>query len=118
MHAGFQTLRAACPFNARARRRRVAQTPELLADIARIDNIWRESREQFGAGGPWLFGDYSIADAMYSSVVLRFNTYGAELSPVASAYLATVLADPPLIEWLQAAQAEPEHIDYLDAVGR
>jgi glutathione S-transferase len=118
MHAGFQTLRAACPFNARARRRRVAQTPELLADIARIDNIWRESREQFGAGGPWLFGDYSIADAMYSSVVLRFNTYGAELSPVASAYMATVLADPPLIEWLQAAQAEPEHIDYLDAVGR
>jgi hypothetical protein len=55
---------------------------------------------------------------MYSSVVLRFNTYGAELSPVSAAYMASTLADPPLVEWLQAAEAESERIEYLDAVGR
>ena len=118
MHSGFQALRTACPFNARARGRRVAQTPELRADIARIDDVWRESPQQFGQGGPWLFGDYSIADAMYSAVALRFNTYGASLSSASSSYLTTVLADPPLIEWLQAADAETERVEYLDAVGR
>jgi glutathione S-transferase len=118
MHSGFQALRAACPFNARAHGRRVAETPELRGDIERIDTLWRESREQFGHDGPWLFGDYSIADAMYSSVVLRFNTYGTALSPASSAYIATVLADAPLIEWLEAAAAETQRVESIDAAGR
>jgi glutathione S-transferase len=117
MHAGFQALREACPFNARARGRRVAESAELRANIERIDTIWRECREQFGRGGPWLFGDYSIADAMYSSVAVRFNTYGAALSPASSAYLATVLSDPPLIEWLKAAEIESQRVESIDAAG-
>lgn len=118
MHSGFQALREACPFNARARERRVARTPELEANVRRIDEMWADCRRRFGSGGPWLCGDYSIADAMYSSVVLRFNTYGAELSPASREYLNTVLADPALIDWLRAAESEPHRVESIDAVGR
>jgi glutathione S-transferase len=117
MHSGFLPLRTSCPFNARARGKRVAESPELRADIERIDDIWRETRELFGQGGPWLFGDYSIADAMYSSVVLRFRTYGIDLSAPSSTYRNTVLSDPPLLEWLRAAHAEPLRVEAIDSVG-
>jgi glutathione S-transferase len=110
-------LRSACPFNARAVGKRVGQAPELRADIERIDNMWRETREQFGQGGPWLFGDYSIADAMYSSVVLRFRTYSIDVSAPSSAYRNTVLSDPPLLEWLRAAHAETLRVESIDSVG-
>ena len=77
MHSGFVNLRTEWPMNARARNRRTIATPGLEADIDRVDEIWNDCRRRFGASGPWLFGDYSIADAMYAPVVLRFNTYGA-----------------------------------------
>jgi glutathione S-transferase len=93
--------------NARARNRHVALTPALAADIARIDAIWNDCRRRFGADGPWLFGDYSIADAMYAPVVLRFNTYGARISEPARSYMAAVLEDAALKQWMQAAQQEP-----------
>lgn len=118
MHSGFQALRDACPFNARARNRRVPQIPELVSNVRRIDEMWADCRQRFGRGGPWLCGDYSIADAMYSSVVLRFNTYGAELSPLSREYLDTALADPPLIDWLRAAESESHRVESIDAVGR
>ena len=106
MHSGFTTLRSLWPMNARARNRRTAMTAALEADVERIDEIWNDCRARFGAGGPWLFGEYSIADAMYAPVVLRFNTYGAAaVSQTARWYMASVLEDPPLQEWLQAAQA-------------
>ena len=117
MQSGFQTLRATCPFNVRAHGKRVIQGPELRSDIERIDTIWRETREQFGQGGPWLFGEYSIADAMYSSVMLRFRTYGIDLSGPSSAYRNTVLADPPLLEWMRAAHTETLRVEAIDSVG-
>lgn len=107
MHAGFRTLRKLWPMNARALGRRTQEPPGLLADVARIDQLWNECRARHGAGGPWLLGEYSIADAMYAPVVLRFRTYGARVSPVAQAYMETVLADPAMREWLAAAAAEP-----------
>ena len=108
MHAGFPNLRALWPMNARARNRRTAMTAALAADIERIDEIWNDCRHRFGSGGPWLFGpDYSIADAMYAPVVLRFNTYGARVSDTARWYMASVLEDAALQEWLRAARAEP-----------
>jgi glutathione S-transferase len=107
MHAGFAALRNAWPMNARARNRHVALTPALEADIARIDAIWSDCRRRFGGDGPWLFGDYSIADAMYAPVVLRFNTYGARISEPARLYMAGVLGDVALKQWMQAAQEEP-----------
>ncbi len=106
MHSGFANLRALWPMNARARNRRTAMTGLLQADIGRIDEIWNDCRARFGAGGPWLFGEYSIADAMYAPVALRFNTYGADISQTARWYIASVLEDPVMQEWLAAAKRE------------
>ena len=117
MHSGFQTLRNECPMNVRARNRRVAPTPELSADIARIDGIWSECRETHGAGGGWLFGDFSIADAMFAPVVFRFQTYGAALSAVSQSYLSHALADPDLLEWHESAAKEGHPLPLVDAVG-
>jgi glutathione S-transferase len=109
MHSGFAHLRSEWPFNARARNRRPALTPNLEADIDRIDEIWIDCRRKFGESqdGPWLFGEYTIADAMYAPVVLRFNTYRAQVSDTTRWYMAAVLEDAPLQEWVQAAQKEP-----------
>jgi glutathione S-transferase len=107
MHSGFSALRSLWPMNARARNRRAAVTAALEADVERIDQIWNDCRSRFGSGGPWLFGEYSIADAMYAPVVLRFNTYGARISQTARWYMASVLEDGALQEWLQAAKLEP-----------
>jgi glutathione S-transferase len=107
MHSGFANLRMEWPLNSRARNRRTAITPSLEADVERIDEIWNDCRRRFGAAGPWLFGEYSIADAMYAPVVLRFNTYGAQISQTARWYIATALEDATLQEWVQAAQGEP-----------
>ncbi|HWX70261.1 MAG TPA: glutathione S-transferase family protein [Steroidobacteraceae bacterium] len=107
MHSGFTTLRSLWPMNARARNRRTAVTAALEADVERIDQIWNDCRVRFGGDGPWLFGEYSVADAMYAPVVLRFNTYGAHISQTARWYMASVLEDAALQEWLAAAKQEP-----------
>ena len=107
VHSGFTTLKSLWPMNARARNRHTAITVALEADIERIDEIWNDCRVRFGAGGPWLFGEYSVADAMHAPVVLRFNTYGARISQAARWYMASVLEDAPLQEWLAAAKQEP-----------
>jgi glutathione S-transferase len=106
MHSGFSNLRTLWPMNARARNRRTALTAALEADVERIDEIWNDCRARFGAGGPWLFGEYSIADAMYAPVALRFNTYGASISQAARWYIASVLEDAAMQEWLAAAKQE------------
>jgi glutathione S-transferase len=107
MHSGFVNLRSEWPMNARARNRRTPMTPSLEADIDRVEEIWGDCRSRFGkSGGPWLFGEYCVADAMYAPVVLRFNTYGAQLSEAARWYMATVIEDPAMQEWVRAAQDE------------
>lgn len=106
MHAGFSILRSQWPMNARATGRRTAPSPERSAEIARIEQLWNECRTRHGAGGPWLFGEYSVADAMYAPVVLRLRTYGAHVRDATAAYMATVLADAHMREWLSAAAAE------------
>ena len=111
MHSGFGNLRTEWPMNARARNRRTVITPGLEADIDRVDEIWNDCRRRFGAAGPWLFGEYSIADAMYAPVVLRFNTYGAQISETARWYMAAALEDAALQSWLAAAKAEPWRIE-------
>jgi glutathione S-transferase len=115
MHSGFETLRTLCPMNVRARNVKVRMTPELANDIARIDRIWSGTRHRFGSGGPWLFGEYSAADAMYAPVALRFRTYGAELSARSRDYLETVLSDPLLGEWFAAVEADDHVLPYIEA---
>ena len=106
MHSSFGVLRSQWPMNARAEGRKTAPNPERAAEIARIEDLWNDCRARFGAGGPWLFGEYSVADAMYAPVVLRFRTYGPRLRDSSTAYMATVLADAHLRDWLASAAAE------------
>ena len=107
MHSGFATLRALWPMNARARNRHTAHDAATRGGRrAHRCRSGTTAGRASAAGGPWLFGDYSIADAMFAPVVLRFNTYGAvAISPAARWYMASVLEDAALQEWLQAAKA-------------
>src|SRR5271167_1660581 len=117
MHSGFQSLRNEMPMNVRARKRHVALTSPLQADIARIDEIWAGCRQQYGSGGSWLFGEFSIADAMFAPVMFRFQTYGADLRPASQAYLRHALEDPILREWQNAAAQEGHVLADVDRVG-
>ncbi len=100
MHSGFMALRQQMPMNLQARERQVPMRPELAADIARIEAIWQQTRQAFGATGPWLFGDWSIADAFFTPVAARFRSYGVTLGAEAAAYQQTLLSDPALALWL------------------
>ena len=110
MHAGFVPLRTAMPMNLRARGRKAVPSVELESDIARIKSIWRELRMQYAGAGPWLFGSYSIADAMYAPVVFRFLTYGVGEPGAVDEYVKTVSRDPLVQAWLRAAELEQEVI--------
>ncbi len=110
MHSGFTALRKAMPMNIRGRGRHVATSPELEADIARIQNIWRDLRTQYAGSGSWLFGDYSIADAMFAPVVFRFLTYGVNEQGVLQEYMKTVVGDAHMQEWMRASELEQEMI--------
>ena len=96
----------------RAREPRMAMTDGLRADVTRIDTIWTETRAQFGQGGPFLFGDWCAADAVYAPVVTRFRTYDLPRSETASAYMDAVLAHPLMVQLEAEAEAEPWWIRY------
>jgi glutathione S-transferase len=117
MHSGFQALRNECPMNVRARNRRVPLTPGLQTDVSRIDEIWSGCRKEHGGGGSWLFGDFSIADAMFAPVFFRFQTYGATLSPASQTYLSHALQDPDLRDWQDAASQEGRPLLQVDRLG-
>ncbi len=107
MHAGFPALREQWPMQAADIGLSVPLDQAARADVARVEAIWSDCRARCGTGGPWLFGArYSIADAMYAPVALRFNTYGAQLSGAAAEYLRHVLHDPHLLEWIHEAREE------------
>lgn len=109
MHAGFRELRTAMPMNLGRDFAGRGRTPGALSDIARIQTIWREARERFGAGGAYLFGaEFGAADAMYAPVVARFLAYRPELSRLANEYCAAVRSHPLVGAWYRAAAAEPE----------
>lgn len=118
MHSGFTALRANMPMNFRRRRDRPTATPEtnaaIDADIMRITTIWRDCRARFGAGGPFLFGAFSAADAMYAPVVSRLRTYGVEVDPDSRAYMDAVWSHPPMTDWGGAAEGEPPIPKYDD----
>ncbi|MGI4745605.1 MAG: glutathione S-transferase [Janthinobacterium lividum] len=109
MHAGFRPLRLAIPMNlGRDRPLSAGIAPDVQADIDRLDYLWSTTRATYGAGGSFLFGaDFTVADAMFAPVVARFSSYGVSLSTAASAYRDAVLAHPLMLEWYEAAAAEP-----------
>jgi glutathione S-transferase len=114
MHAGFAALRRHLPMNLRSSFPNRGVTPEVQEDIDRIVALWRDCRRRFGAGGPYLFGASTIADAMYAPVVSRLRTYAVGLDADAQRYCDAVWAWPALQEWAAAAQREPMVIPRLE----
>ena len=107
MHAGFRALRRLLPMNVSRSPMPRALDADARADVARIEAIWSECRARFDAGGPFLYGAFSAADAMYAPVVWRFHTYTVEVNAVARAYMRTLMALPAWHEWRDAARREP-----------
>jgi len=108
MHAGFQALRQHLPMNVRSRFPGRGATPEVQADINRVMAIWRDCRTRFGEGnGDFLFGQFTIADAMFAPVVTRFRTYQSDIESEAEAYCDAIIALPAMQEWVAAAKNEP-----------
>jgi glutathione S-transferase len=107
MHAGFVPLRRACPMNMWRPVKKRELNEDTLANVRRIQALWGECRARHGAGGPFLFGPFSSADAMYAPVVARFHTYDVEVDAPARAYMDAVMALPAWAEWKQAALKEP-----------
>ncbi|MFL9964281.1 glutathione S-transferase family protein [Paraburkholderia sediminicola] len=112
MHSGFGELRSNMWMNIRASFAGKNATPGALADIARIETIWRDCLDAHG--GPFLFGEFSIADAMYAPVAMRFNTWRPTLSATSSAYVERLTALPAVQAWIDAARSDTYAIPYQD----
>ena len=106
MHAGFAALRTHCPMNV-ARKRARTLTPDVEADVCRIDALWSECRQRFGGGGDFLFGVFSAADAMFAPVASRVISYELQVSPASQRYVQAIIALPAFQEWKTAGLAEP-----------
>ena len=107
MHAGFLPLRRLLPMNMWRPVIKRDLTPEAAANVARIEAIWNECRTHFGKGGPFLFGRFGAADAMYAPVVARLHTYAVAVGASTRAYMDAVMALPAWREWYEAAVKEP-----------
>jgi len=106
VHAGFSALRNACPMNLRRAKKPVPMPQAVLADVARIEALWRNCRTRFGKGGKFLFGRFCNADAMYGPVVARFDTYAVPVRPDTRAYMDNVMATTAFRAWKEAALKE------------
>ena len=116
MHSGFVPLRSECGMNLHRPVRAVTLSADAQANVARIDEIWRECRERYGASGPFLFGRFGAADAMYAPVVHRFRTYSIDVAPQARAYMETMMALPAFQEWTKDGLAETLVIEKFENV--
>lgn len=116
MHSGFPALRNECGMNLHRPVGAVPLSADAKANIARVEEIWRDCRARYGSGGPFLFGAFSGADAMYAPVVHRFRTYAIEVGPEAKAYMETMMALSAFREWTDAGLAETLVIDKFETV--
>ena len=112
MHSGFYNLRSALPMNLKARHQQFKIFSGARPDVERVQRIWQECLSMYG--GPYLFGELSMADAMYAPVCTRFRTYAVELEPELDKYCETIFAWPLMEEWTADALAEPEEIVELE----
>ena len=112
MHSGFASLRSSLPMNLKGNFPGFKVWSRAQADIDRITAIWRDCLTN--SGGPYLFGERTMADAMYAPVVIRFRTYDVKLDDVSNAYCDLIISMPEMKEWIKAALLEPEEIDELD----
>src|SRR5271154_7052027 len=112
IHSGFTTLRASLPVNLKGHFPNFKIWSRAQADIDRVCTIWRECLAK--SGGPFLFGERTMADAMYAPVVTRFMTYDVKLEPGLKVYADMIMALPEMRQWIEAAQAEPADIEELE----
>lgn len=106
MHSGFAALRNECGMNLHRPVKPIALSDDAQDNIARVQQIWAECRQRYRKAGPFLFGVFSGADAMYAPVVHRFRTYAIEVEPEARAYMETMMTLPAFQEWTRAGLAE------------
>lgn len=111
MHAGFGNLRSTLPMNLRRKVARLDTDDATRADVARIEALWRDARRRFGEDGPFLFGSFTAADAMYAPVATRLHTYDIPIAHDTRVYVDTILGLPAFKEWTEAALAEPWVVD-------
>jgi glutathione S-transferase len=114
MHSGFMALRNECGMNLHRPVRAVALSDDARANVARIEQIWIECRARYGELGPFLFGTFGAADAMFAPVVHRFRSYAIAVAPQARAYMDTMMALPAFQEWTDAGLAETLVIDRFE----
>jgi glutathione S-transferase len=115
MHSGFGAIRSRMPLNIRVRRPYRDRGPEVAAEVERVRALWRDTRREFGRGGPYLFGARSLADAFYAPVACRFVSYGVRLDAEAATYAEMLLATPALREWIERAEKEARSDPAYDA---
>lgn len=106
MHSGFGALRNALPMNIEAHLPGIKLPEAAQQDISRLQAIWHDTRAEFGQGGPFLFGAFSIADAFFAPVVSRFTTYGIAAAGAVRDYMDAVMALPAMQDWMRDARAE------------
>ena len=116
MHAGFQALRQHCPTQFRRPVRKIALNPEVEADVARIEAAWARARKDFGKAGPFLFGRFSAADAMFAPVVNRFHIYDIPVGRPTRAYMDAMMALPAWKAWTADAEAEPWRMEKYESI--
>ena len=116
MHAGFQALRQACPANYRRPVRKLALNEAAEADVARSEAAWAHARKTFGKAGPFLFGRFSAADAMFAPVVNRLHIYDVPVSRRTREYMSAVMALPAWKAWIADAEAQEWRIEKYDAI--
>jgi glutathione S-transferase len=116
MHSGFMALRNECGMNLHRPVKAIPLSPDARANIARVEQIWTECRQRYGKSGPFLFGAFSGADAMFAPVVHRFRTYAIEVAPEAAGYMKTMMALPAFQEWTEAGLAETIVIERFETV--
>jgi glutathione S-transferase len=116
MHAGFQALRQHCPTQFLRPVRKLALTAEVEADVARIEAAWEHARQIYGQAGPFLFGRFCAADAMFAPVVNRFHTYDVPVEPATRDYMNAMMALPAWKAWIADGETEEWRIEKYDSV--
>jgi len=111
MHSSFIHVRNELPMNCRKLFKGITLSRYAKKEIERIKMLWRTCRHNYGADGEWLFGKYSIADAMFAPIALRFHGYNITLEGVEADYVTSVLTQPCIIEWIEAGKNEKEIIE-------
>ena len=107
MHSGFMAIRSEMPMNCRARKR-LEITAAAKVDCRRVDKLFSDARAQFSSRGDYLFGEFSLADCLFAPIVMRFTTYGIELSESSQKYVRTMLQNTALSVWVEDAQNESQ----------